>query len=288
MTRHTRWFTACQHVAWQDSQVRTAGSSQYQITHLQTSEELPHGTHTTFWPRAPSSCRPCERAPSLVCKECVCQVQEQLRKVQAPKICPLSTYLRHWHSSSHSPLVCEGCMCQVQQVLNQQTMLHWHFQLDLRMDVIPSRRLRGVGHLRSDMANATGQSASKHRGCVRRCHMHSSWLKSTSCHRVLLQGPIGLRMVQNLLSTTFLAARVYTVTPCLLMWCAMQQGSHCTGWCHADRISTPTSGGTPSPGQTQMNPSFSTHGSAATDTLRQWTVEGILVQEPSPSNCQPW
>jgi hypothetical protein len=49
-----------------------------------------------------------------------------------------------------------------------------------------------------------------------------------------------------------------------------------------------TSGGTPSPGHTQMKPSFSTHGSADTDTLRHSTVLGILVQLPSPSNCQPW
>jgi hypothetical protein len=37
-----------------------------------------------------------------------------------------------------------------------------------------------------------------------------------------------------------------------------------------------------------MKPSFSTQGSAATDTLRHSTVLGILVQLPSPSNCQPW
>jgi hypothetical protein len=36
-----------------------------------------------------------------------------------------------------------------------------------------------------------------------------------------------------------------------------------------------------------MNPSFSTQGSAATDTLRHSTVDGILVQLPSPSNSQP-
>jgi hypothetical protein len=49
-----------------------------------------------------------------------------------------------------------------------------------------------------------------------------------------------------------------------------------------------TSPGSSSPGQTHTKPSFSTHGSAATPTPRQWTVEGIVVQSPEPLKRQPW
>jgi hypothetical protein len=48
-----------------------------------------------------------------------------------------------------------------------------------------------------------------------------------------------------------------------------------------------TSGGAPSPGQTQMKPSFSAQGREATLTLRLNAVDGILVQLPSPLNCHP-
>lgn len=49
-----------------------------------------------------------------------------------------------------------------------------------------------------------------------------------------------------------------------------------------------TSGGTPSPGHTQIKPSRSEQGRAATATLRQKAVEGISVHCPSASNFQPW
>ncbi len=62
----------------------------------------------------------------------------------------------------------------------------------------------------------------------------------------------------------------------------------CGDTCVCVCVCLTSSGGVPRPGQIQMNPSFSAHGSAATATLRQNAVEGILVQWPSPLNCQPW
>lgn len=46
--------------------------------------------------------------------------------------------------------------------------------------------------------------------------------------------------------------------------------------------------GTERPGQTQMKPSASATGSVDTVIPRQNAVEGILVQLPLPSYCQPW
>ena len=46
--------------------------------------------------------------------------------------------------------------------------------------------------------------------------------------------------------------------------------------------------GTERPGQTHTKPSASDTGSVETEMPRQKAVEGIFVQLPLPSYCQPW